>query len=394
MALINCPECSHSVSDKAFTCPCCGYPIQSMNKPQRQPYTRKPRHMKLPNKFGSIKKLSGNRRKPYAAFPPCIGFSETGSPIHPKAVGYFATYDEAYQALSEYHKNPFDTDNVRITFKELYKNYQNSKEYKALKERSLAAKVAAYKHCAPLYDIEVRKLNKAICEEVLDNVDTGSGTKRNVLSVMRTVVRYAMDMNLLTKDCTENITIEESDPVIDRIPFSKQEVATLWMNSDKWEYKIILILLYSGMRIGELLKNTVDNVNLEEKYIYIPKELAKNKTSERKIPIHDLILPLVKYFVDNPNRGNKNSFILNDSGNVVTYANFSTREMKKINKAMEHPHKFHDARHTFASMGTVSGIPELYMQKLLGHKPQSVLYNTYTHIEVEELRQYINMICY
>ena len=394
MALINCPECSNSVSDKAFTCPCCGYPIQSMNKPQRQPYVRKPRHMKLPNKFGSIKKLSGNRRKPYAAFPPCIGFSETGSPIHPKAVGYFATYDEAYQALSEYHKAPFDTDNLRITFKQMFETYQKSKEYKALKEKSINSKLAAYKHCAPIYDLEMRKLNKTICEEVLDNVDTGSATKKNVLTVMRTVIRYAMDLNLLIKDCTENITIEESDPMIDRIPYSKTEVATLWMNSDKWQYKIILILLYSGMRVNELLKNTIDNVNLEEKYIYVPKELAKNKESERKVPIHELTLPLVRSFVENPNRGSKTNIILNDAGTVITYNNFCARDLKKINEAMEHNHKFHDARHTFASYGTAAGIPELYMQKIMGHKPKSILYNTYTHIEIEELLQHVNTICY
>ena len=394
MALINCPECSHSVSDKAFTCPCCGYPIQSINKPTRHPATKKTRYKKLPNKFGSIKKLSGNRRKPYAAFPPCIGFSITGSPIIPKAIGYFETYNEAYTALNEYHKTPFDTNTARITFKEVFELYQKSKEYKNLKEKSIASKMAAYKHCEPIYNLEVKKLNKAICEEILNNVDAGSSTKKNVLTVMRTVIREAMDMNLLLKDCTENISIEESDPTIDRIPYSNAEISTLWQNSDKWQYKLILILLYSGLRVNELLKNTIDNVNLEEKYIYVPKELAKNKESERKVPLHNLIIPFVKAFVENPNRGIKKNIILNDAGTVITYNNFVARDLKKVNLLMENEHKFHDTRHTFASKGTEAGIPELYMQKIMGHKPKSILYNTYTHISIEELLQYVNLICY
>lgn len=394
MALINCPECSHSVSDKAFTCPCCGYPIQNINKPQRQPSARKARYKKLPNKFGSIKKLSGNRRKPYAAFPPCIGFSETGSPILPKAIGYYETYNEAYTALNEYHKTPFDTDTVRITFKEVFEIYQKSKAYQSLKEKSISSKLAAYKHCEPIYNLEVRKLNKNICEEIINNVDTGSATKKNVLTIMRTVIREAMDMNLLLKDCTENISIEESDPTIDRIPYSNAEISTLWQNSDKWQYKLILILLYSGLRVNELLKNTIDNVNLEEKYIYVPKELAKNKESERKVPLHNLIIPFVKAFVENPNRGSKKNIILNDAGTVITYNNFVARDLKKVNLLMENEHKFHDTRHTFASKGTEAGIPELYMQKIMGHKPKSILYNTYTHISIEELLQYINLICY
>lgn len=392
MALINCPECSHSVSDKAFTCPNCGYPIQNTQKAPRPPSARKPRYKKLPNGFGSIKKLSGNRRKPFAAFPPCVGFSETGSPILPKAIGYFETYNAAYEALSEYHKSPFDTQNVRITFKEVFEIYQKSKEYELLKKKSVDSKLAAYKHCERIYNMEVRKLNKAICEEVLDGVDTGSATKKNVLTVMRTVVRYAMDMNLLVKDFTENIVIENSDPVVDRIPYTKKEIALLWQNSDKWQYRIILILLYSGMRVNELLKNDICNVHLEEKYIYVPKELAKNKESERKVPIHDRTLPFVKAFVENPNRGNKTRIVLNDAGTVITYNNFCSRDLPRMNKGLEYDHKFHDTRHTFASLGTEAGIPELYMQKIMGHKPRSILYNTYTHIKLEELLEYINKI--
>jgi integrase len=391
MALINCPECSKRVSDHAYTCPNCGYPIQNKTQTKRTP-TRKTRYKKLPNGFGSIKCLSGNRRNPYAAFPPCAEFKENGSPILGKAIGYFSTYNEAYNALTEYNKSPFDTDNVRMTFEDVYKIYKQSKEFTSLKERSVVSKESAYKHCEKLYNKEVRKINKAMCEEVLDDVDTGSATKKNVLTIMKTVMRYAIDMNLIAKDCTENIVIEDGDPVIDRIPYSKTEISTIWQNSKKWQFQIILILLYSGLRVNELLKNTIDNVNLEEKWIYVPEHLAKNKTSIRKVPLSERILPFVKAFVENPNRGNKTNIILNDNGTVVTYNNFCARDLKKMNKCLEHEHKFHDTRHTFASLGTEAGIPELYLQKIMGHKPKSILYNTYTHISMEELLKYINMI--
>ena len=393
MALINCPECSHNVSDKAFTCPNCGYPIQNIPKPLPQrTSTKKARFKKLPNGFGSIKKLSGNRRKPYAAYPPCTAFSEIGSPILSKAIGFYETYNDAYLALTEYHKNPFNTDNVNITFKEVFEIYQKSKEYETLKPKSIESKLAAYKHCEKIYNLEVRKLNKVICEEILDAITAGSSTKKNVLTIIKTVIRYSMDMNLLTKDCTTNIAIVESDPVIDRIPYTKNEISILWQHSDQWQYQIILILLYSGLRVNELLKNTIENVNLEEKWIYVPKHLAKNKESERKVPIHDRTLGFLGKFINNPNRGTKTNIIINDSGTVITYNNFCTRDLKRINKTLEHDHKFHDTRHTFASMGTEAGIPELYMQKIMGHKPKSILYNTYTHITMPELLEWINKL--
>lgn len=92
MSLIVCPECNRSVSDKAIFCPGCGYLMASSLKatPNKAslPFTaesspcsaalrlssgkqnQKQTRRKLPNGYGSIKKLSGNRSRPYAAYLP------------------------------------------------------------------------------------------------------------------------------------------------------------------------------------------------------------------------------------------------------------------------------------------------------------------------------------
>ena len=99
MALINCPECSNSVSDKAFACPRCGYPISQSAPPQtaapRRPFQKPRKYHRLPNNFGTIKRLSGKRRRPFAVYPKCTGYHLTGSPVLPAAIGYFETYDES-----------------------------------------------------------------------------------------------------------------------------------------------------------------------------------------------------------------------------------------------------------------------------------------------------------
>mgnify|MGYP002511285495 FL=1 len=58
------------------------------------------------------------------------------------------------------------------------------------------------------------------------------------------------------------------------IPFSESEINKLWSMADNWDVKVLLILLYSGMRVNELLKNNQENVNLEERWIYVPGELV------------------------------------------------------------------------------------------------------------------------
>ena len=62
--------------------------------------------MKLPNGYGSIIKLSGNRRKPYQVRI-TKGFTDEGKQIY-MYLGYFAKRDEALIALSEYNSSPYD----------------------------------------------------------------------------------------------------------------------------------------------------------------------------------------------------------------------------------------------------------------------------------------------
>ena len=103
--LTKCPECGSQVSDKAFSCPHCGYPFKNNIAPVVRKSTKKRR---LPNGFGQITELKNrNLKKPFRAMI-TIGFDENARPIQKllKPVAYFSTYNEAYEALLKYNKNP------------------------------------------------------------------------------------------------------------------------------------------------------------------------------------------------------------------------------------------------------------------------------------------------
>ncbi len=155
MSIIKCPECSGNVSDKAYSCPHCGYPLQSVAPSATIPTTRtRPtkRRRKLPNGFGSIKRLSGSRKNPFAAYPPVTEFHENGSPKSVPAIGYYRTYQDAYDALSSYNRNPYNIDDANATFAnvyemwlEAYKNNPKQKSYSAIKSYVSAFKIV--KNC-------------------------------------------------------------------------------------------------------------------------------------------------------------------------------------------------------------------------------------------------------
>ncbi len=117
MALIQCPECGSQVSDKALSCPRCGYPMSSAEKPRKSPKTSVKRHPKLPNGFGSIKKLSGNRTNPYAVYPPVTEFDLNGNPVQPKALAYVDNWYKAFGVLSAWkggNFKPGDAIEIRL----------------------------------------------------------------------------------------------------------------------------------------------------------------------------------------------------------------------------------------------------------------------------------------
>ena len=79
--------------------------------------------MKLPNKYGSVYKLSGKRRKPWAVRK-TVGWKQISEkmrsyPIY-EFIGYYATRTEALQALADYNENPYDLHFNTITFEEVY----------------------------------------------------------------------------------------------------------------------------------------------------------------------------------------------------------------------------------------------------------------------------------
>ena len=95
------PECELQISDKAFSCPHCGYPL----KPNASCKSNK--RKRLPNRFGQISEIKNrNLKNPFRAMV-TIGKTEKGRPICKplKPESYFQTYNDAYEALVKYNKN-------------------------------------------------------------------------------------------------------------------------------------------------------------------------------------------------------------------------------------------------------------------------------------------------
>ena len=118
MALITCPECSGTVSDKAYSCPHCGYPMQGM--PATIKISKKA-PKRRPNGSGTVVKLSGKRKKPFQVRVN-TRLDDRGYPVY-DVLGNYPDRVAANIALAEYNKSPYDVNSRKQTFEQIFANW-------------------------------------------------------------------------------------------------------------------------------------------------------------------------------------------------------------------------------------------------------------------------------
>ena len=111
---------------------------------------RNTKHPKLPNGFGRITEIKNkNLRNPFRAMI-TVGRSEEGMPIG-RILGYYPSWYAAYDALSEYHKNPYELSPQKVTVSDLYVKW--SKEYfeEMANDSSIRTISAAWQYVTPTF---------------------------------------------------------------------------------------------------------------------------------------------------------------------------------------------------------------------------------------------------
>lgn len=127
--------------------------------------------MKLPNGFGSVHKLSGNRRKPWRArITDGWEYNKEKDKMVQiyKTVGYYATRQEALTALADYNKAPYDLDTDGITFSEMYDKWTEEYFVKLKTQSSIRTIQSAYSYCSGLYKMKVREIRTYHLKECID----------------------------------------------------------------------------------------------------------------------------------------------------------------------------------------------------------------------------------
>ena len=329
--------------------------------------------MRLPKGYGTITKLSGNRRKPYWVRLGCEYTSDGKKLTETRpTLGYYATKTEALEALHAYHRDPYDVSN-RSTFADIYDKWITEKS--SLSSNTIYSYKAAYAKCQPIWDIPLADLRLHHYQAVLDSVsDQSASTVNNVKVVLSGVSAYGMRHELISKDYTEYVKTAhaESKPIHD--VFTPSEIHALWSMTQSIERDITLILLYSGWRIRELLEMPGESIDMTALTMTGGKKTAAGKN--RVVPIHSAIKDIIGSYADSPQPFD------------VRYDHIK-QWIKDHTK-----HLPHDTRHTFISELQDRGADHICIQRLVGHVSDNVTDKVYTHKDIQRLREAIELISY
>lgn len=264
-------------------------------------------------------------------------------------------------------------------------------------------------------------LNKNYLQEYINAITPhyALNTIKGQWTVIKMAMSYAEDNNMVIQGIVKGVKLPKESAVgvkAKDVPFlSKKEADDLYKELDS-KYKTgnpkytstawaVILLIHTGLRIGELKALKWNDIDFEKKTITIDESMAKikddvdkstyksilkktkNKSSTRIVPLDSMAIEMIKRFDEyNPKHTSNDIVCLSQAKEVVKQQNIH-KVANRMLKAIGSEKKIspHGLRHTFGSILYEKGVPLKVISKLLGHSSITTTANIYIGIEFEQM---------
>ncbi len=355
--------------------------------------------MRNPNNYGTITNLGKGRRKPLAVRV------HVGSKLTPdmreipqyKYIGYFENTPEgkkaAIQLLAEYNqghnvnavmKKPtfYKLANEWIERHEMILNTKNSNNIQS----NSAHYKASLNKCASIFNKQIDKVSYHDVQFIADSV---SDMGKSSVMKLKTLMNGTFDLARRNKYIPENFICDidfnyarKNDSIHE--PFTEDEIKKLWEMSKDKDIKALLIMIYTGFRPSEFMRIENKNVHIEDRYI-----IGGMKTeagTDRIVPIHEKIVPFVRYLMSD------DEYLFNNQGRMWSYSRFQVGYWNPLMKRLNMNHLPHDTRHTCATLLDRANANPNCIKDILGHAREGVTNKVYVDKILDDLIEAINLI--
>lgn len=340
--------------------------------------------MRNPNGYGCIKHLSGRRRRPFVFVVTDAG--------RQKPVEYFTNLVDAQVFQADYHRahHHHSLPGHKITLAELYHRWlPRHTEDTQPSQSTLDSYRNAYQHLSTLHGMPVEDLRYADYQRVIDDMrhhGLSYSSVKKVRSLISLLLKYANKIDMSMTNYAPLLSIGRNRPIRPHHTFSRQKINKLWRQVDEPGVDTVLILLYTGMRCGELLQLQKTDVHLRQRYIRITR--SKTAAGIRIIPIHHRIAALIESRMKSPG----DALICDDTGRPYNYGRYCTIWRSVMQLIRAEGHTTHDCRHTVATLLDNASANETAKRRILGHAGGDITERVYTHKNLRQLRKCIELL--
>lgn len=350
---MNCIKCRAELPDGAQYCPQCG---------KKQMPTQR-RTAKRANGTGSVYKLAGHRKRPWVAMKNRV------------IIGYYPTKKDAIETLEQLAGRDIN-ERYNMTFADVY-NAWKAEHYQEIGPGGIASYERAFDVFAALHDRQFRTLRTADYQAVMDDHKSKSHSTCNKYKQLLTQMSaWAIREELITTNFASFVRLPPQEKKEKEI-FTDEEIAKLEQDGSD-AAKIVLMLIYTGMRIGELFALPVANWH----GTYVVGGEKTDAGRNRVIPIRPEGRAYFAYFAG---RADGELLLSGYDGQRIP-ANFRRRDyyplLERLGIRKLTPHA---TRHTYASWARRAGIAPEMLQKILGHADYSTTANIYVHTDPEQM---------
>lgn len=215
-----------------------------------------------------------------------------------------------------------------------------------------------------------------------------------MLSVLHLAFEYACDMEYIEENpCVRVRRTKAETKKVQAFTVEEQRAIEVEIaGSDDRRLHGILLCLYSGLRIGELLGLTWNDVDIDRGVMKITKTVYREKDESGnwklcvdtpKTKASDRVIPLPEYITDMLRQDYENTktpyVVENKKGERMSIRSYQYIFEKLTERAGVRKLNFHALRHTFATRAIECGMDIKTVADIMGHQNASITLNRYAH---------------
>ncbi|WP_104748946.1 site-specific integrase [Helicobacter cetorum] len=220
--------------------------------------------------------------------------------------------------------------------------------------------------------------------------------KKNTLraynALLKSFLAFCETEGFIEKSPYFSITLKNALESKEIEPFNLEEIKSILKLCPTLRLKaFLMVAFFTGMRTGEELALTWEDIDFQNKKINIDKSLntfgkitsPKNKSSVRKVDLLEPVAEILKELKAKEPK-NKKLVFLSMPKRTQEFQDAFKKLLKALNLKYR---KLYTTRHTFASLMLSQGEEPMWVSKMMGHKDLNITYSTYSHFIPQQERE-------